>query len=162
MLQGLARNGQLGEFNYLSTVSGGGFIGSWLTAWIYRAGPNAISELGRPRPVNDKGEPTPLKPEPKPVDNLRVYSNYLTPRKGLLSADTWTLIAVYVRNLLLNWLVFLPAIMTALMLPRIWAALVSNVETARHPKVYLAVGILGVVAGGVSLVGIVLNLPSIG
>jgi hypothetical protein len=162
LLQGLARNGQLGEFNYLSTVSGGGFIGSWLTAWIYRAGTNAISELGRPRPVSAKGEPTPLQPEPKPVDNLRVYSNYLTPKKGLLSADTWTLIAVYLRNLLLNWLVFLPAIMTALMLPRIWAALVSDVETARHPSLYLVVGILGVVAGGVSLVGIMRNLPSIG
>src|ERR1700674_4191428 len=31
VLQGLARNGQLGEFSFLSTVSGGGFIGSWLT-----------------------------------------------------------------------------------------------------------------------------------
>ena len=162
VLQGLARNGRLGEFNYLSTVSGGGFIGSWLTAWICRAGDKAISELGRPRPVNDKGEPTPLKPEPTPIDNLRIYSNYLTPRKGLLSADTWTLVAVYLRNLLLNWLVFLPAIMTALMLPRIWAALVFTIEGARHPTVYLIVGTLGVVAGGVSLLGIVRNLPSIG
>jgi len=162
VLQGLARNGQLGEFHYLSTVSGGGFIGSWLTAWIHREGPKAISELGRRRPVNEKGEPTPLNPEPKPVDNLRVYSNYLTPRTGLLSADTWTLIAVYLRNLLLNWLVFLPAIMTALMVPRIWAALVSNVEVAKHPSLYLLVGALGVFAGGVCLLGIVMNLPSIG
>lgn len=162
VLQGLARNGQLGEFNFLSTVSGGGFIGSWLTAWIHRAGIGAITELGRPRPVNKKGDPTPLSPEPKPVENLRVYSNYLTPRKGLLSADTWTLVAVYLRNLILNWLVFLPAIMTALMVPRIWSALVSNVEAERHPSLYLWVGIAGVIAGGVSLVGIVLNLPSIG
>jgi len=162
VLQGLARNGQLGEFDFLSTVSGGGFIGSWLTAWIHRAGIDAITELGRPRPVNKEGEPTPLNPEPKPVENLRVYSNYLTPRKGILSADTWTLIAVYLRNLLLNWLVFLPAIMFALMVPRIWAAIVSNVEVEKHPSLYLWVGILGVVAGGVSLVGIMLNLPSIG
>src|SRR6266436_1554676 len=161
VLQGLARNGQLGEFSFLSTVSGGGFIGSWLTAWIHRAGIGAITELGRSRPVNKKGEPTPLNPEPQPVENLRVYSNYLTPRKGLLSVDTWTLIAVYLRNLILNWLVFLPAIMTALMVPRIWAALVSNVEAARHPSLYMLVGILGVLAGGVCLVGILLNLPSI-
>src|SRR5882757_3969199 len=26
------------QFNYLSTVSGGGYIGSWLSAWIARAG----------------------------------------------------------------------------------------------------------------------------
>src|SRR5216117_690155 len=38
ILQGLARSRLLDKFDYLSTVSGGGFIGSWLTAWIYRAG----------------------------------------------------------------------------------------------------------------------------
>jgi hypothetical protein len=41
---------------------------------------------------------------------LRSYSNYLTPRTGLLSADTWAAIALYVRNLMLNWLVILPAL----------------------------------------------------
>ncbi len=162
VLEGLARNKRLGQFNYLSTVSGGGFIGSWLTAWIHRDEDEALKELGRPRPVNSKGEPTPLKPEPMPIYNLRVYSNYLTPRKGLLSVDSWTLIAVYLRNLLLNWLVFLPAIMTALMLPRIWAALVYDVEGTRRPLVYLTLGILGVVAGALSLFGILRNLPSVG
>ena len=38
VLQGLARSGLLEKFDYLSTVSGGGFIGSWLTAWIKRDG----------------------------------------------------------------------------------------------------------------------------
>jgi hypothetical protein len=33
-LQGLARCGLLDKFHYLSTVSGGGYIGSWLSAWI--------------------------------------------------------------------------------------------------------------------------------
>src|SRR5215469_1365488 len=36
VLQGLARYGLLGRFHYLSTVSGGGYIGSWLSAWIHR------------------------------------------------------------------------------------------------------------------------------
>jgi hypothetical protein len=39
VLQGLARCGLLDKFHYLSTVSGGGYIGSWLSAWINR-GPN--------------------------------------------------------------------------------------------------------------------------
>ena len=34
ILQGLARHGLLGGFDYLSTVSGGGFVGGWLSAWI--------------------------------------------------------------------------------------------------------------------------------
>src|ERR1044071_720415 len=38
VLQGLARCGLLDKFHYLSTVSGGGYIGSWLGAWINRAG----------------------------------------------------------------------------------------------------------------------------
>src|SRR6185436_18326464 len=36
ILQGLARHGLLQRFDYLSTVSGGGFIGGWLSAWIAR------------------------------------------------------------------------------------------------------------------------------
>ena len=31
-----SNTGLLGAFDYLSTVSGGSFIGSWLTSWIYR------------------------------------------------------------------------------------------------------------------------------
>src|SRR5271155_6258701 len=37
-LQALADHRLLGQFDYLSTVSGGGYIGSWLTAWIKRVG----------------------------------------------------------------------------------------------------------------------------
>jgi hypothetical protein len=127
ILQGLARCGLLDKFDYLSTVSGGGFIGSWLTAWIHReeAQPGKL-------PVNKVAarlaDPPsdPFKPEPPQLFKLRVYANYLTPRKGLLGVDTWTLVAVYLRNLFLNWLVFVPVIMALLMLPRIWFAFVQS------------------------------------
>src|SRR5438270_359548 len=33
VIQGLARMGLLHHFDYLSTVSGGGFLGGWLSAW---------------------------------------------------------------------------------------------------------------------------------
>ena len=36
VLQALAECGLLTRFDYLSTVSGGGYIGSWLSAWIWR------------------------------------------------------------------------------------------------------------------------------
>src|ERR1051325_427837 len=35
-IQGLAEHGLLSQFDYLSTVSGGGYIGSWLSAWTTR------------------------------------------------------------------------------------------------------------------------------
>src|SRR5262245_41406917 len=36
VLQALAKHGLLERMDYLSTVSGGGYIGSWLTSWIHR------------------------------------------------------------------------------------------------------------------------------
>ncbi len=120
VLQGLARHGLLDQFHYLSTVSGGGYVGSWLTSWIHRKeqeqGPGkgleaVIAELANPQSSK-------LDPEPQPMKYLRQYSNYLTPHLGWLSADTWTLIATYLRNLFINWLVWLPLLSAVLLLPR--------------------------------------------
>jgi hypothetical protein len=164
VLQGLARCGLLEKFDYLSTVSGGGFIGSWLTAWIHRAGEvcqklhpenqdpkqglkEVIKELNKQHP--------PLEPEPKPLYNLRVYANYLTPKKGLMSADSWTLIAIYLRNLFLNWCVFIPGIMAFLLLPRIWLAFVKSSRLT--PETCL---IVGFISGVIALSYISLSLPS--
>jgi hypothetical protein len=99
----------LAQFNYLSTVSGGGYVGSWLAAWIARAGyPEVWRKLNGRRHHPDE--------EPGEIAWLRAYSNYLTPQLGLFSADTWAAIALYVRNLILNWLVILPALCILLFL----------------------------------------------
>jgi hypothetical protein len=120
ILQGLARHGLLEQFDYLSTVSGGGFIGGWLTAWIHRAGiKNVMTGLSAP-------PPSPIEPEPNPVNHLRVFSNYLSPRPGMLSADTWTLLATVGRNLLLTWMVFVPVLLVILMVPRLAAVFVRH------------------------------------
>lgn len=107
--------GLLGVFDYLSTVSGGGFIGSWLTSWIYRSShhdEHGNSQRGLPKVADalarsvqqDKidNSTEELRAEADEVTFLRRYSNYLTPRVGLMSADTWTVIAIYLRNFLLN------------------------------------------------------------
>ena len=113
VLTGLARHKLLGKFDYLSTVSGGGYIGSWLSAWMkYEGAPTVQAQLGAM-----SGEK--LQPDPEPVRHLRAYSSYLTPALGMLSADTWTLIATMVRNLLLNWIVVVPLMLAALLLPRL-------------------------------------------
>lgn len=120
IVQGLARYGMLDKFDYLSTVSGGGYLGSWLSAWIHRARMPAVITALKNEPEKRK-----LQPEPEPVRHLRSYSNYLNPQLGFLSADTWTLVAIVVRNLLLNWLVLIPIIAAALLLPRIVVAVVQ-------------------------------------
>ena len=50
---------------------------------------------------------------------------FLDPRTGLLSADVWTLGGTMFRNLLVNWMVLVPLIATAAMLPRIYLGLLG-------------------------------------
>lgn len=156
ILQGLARYGLLERFDYLSTVSGGGFIGGWLTAWIHREEDLQPGQLPVSKVAARLADPPddPLEPEPDPVYNLRTYANYLTPRKGLLSVDTWTLVAVYLRNLLLNWMVFVPVIIACLMLPRIWVAFLKSAYLS--PTILLWTGFAGAL---IALIYIGLNLP---
>ncbi|PYS77613.1 MAG: hypothetical protein DMF70_16335, partial [Acidobacteria bacterium] len=87
--------------------------------------------------------------------NLRVYANYLDPKKGLMSADSWTLIAIYMRNLFLNWCVFIPAIMAFLLLPRLWVAIVKTPYLDAH-----TFALIGFISGVIALSYISLGLPS--
>src|SRR5216683_6307197 len=117
-IQALAQKGILAGFDYLSTVSGGGYIGGWLTAWKQRE--KGIEEIiPNLRPV----APAPAPGTVDPVQHLREYNSYLTPKLGLLSTDTWTLAATIGRNMILNWLVLVPILMFGLMIPRLVLAL---------------------------------------
>ena len=128
VIQGLAGRGLLDKFDYLSTVSGGGYIGGWLSAWSKRnkGGLAAVVEqlkpgMKRPQPAAATHElPAPNEAPPiDPIQHLRDYNSYLTPKQGALSADTWTLAATIVRNMMLNWMVLIPLLMAALMVPRL-------------------------------------------
>ena len=45
VVQSLAEHGLLDKFDYLSTVSGGGYLGSWLSGWIAREKVKEIERL---------------------------------------------------------------------------------------------------------------------
>lgn len=98
-----AERALLGRFHYLSTVSGGGYIGSWLSAWLSRQPFDEVLPQLAGRPDGPDVEPT-------PIENLRRDSNYLTPKVGLASADTWAAGSIVVRNLVLIWLLVLSAL----------------------------------------------------
>ncbi|MBS0169183.1 MAG: patatin-like phospholipase family protein [Nitrospira sp.] len=119
VLQSLAKLQLLDKFDYLSTVSGGGYIGSWLTAWMHRhpEGVNGVMDDLSNQPKNGATEAPPA------VRWLRNYSNYLTPHLGFFSADSWTLLGIYLRNLTLNWMVLLPLLIFPLLVPRLMIAL---------------------------------------
>jgi len=186
VLQGLARAGVLHRFHYLSTVSGGGYIGAWLTAWIHRCfeqhapssrtpalldglcravamrpgGPSATAATPDANPEVPGGPLTGATglgaddpPEPPEVAYLRRFTNYLTPRTGAFSVDTWTLVVVYLRNLLLNWLVVLPLVGALIAVPHVIAAALATVvatdaavlATVLLPPVVLVVALAGFV-----------------
>ena len=119
VLQALADLKLLYRIDYLSTVSGGGYIGGWLAAWIKREGSfRKVQRLLSAYRVDLEDDI-----ESMPIRSLRTYSNYLTPRLGLFSGDTLAMVAIYLRNLLLNQSVIVGLLATLLLLPR--AILVS-------------------------------------
>lgn len=150
VLQSLARLGLLDKFDYLSTVSGGGYIGSWLTAWIHRHshGLNGVVDDLNNASRTDTGEASP------PVRWLRNYSNYLSPHLGLFSADSWTLLGIYLRNLHLNWMVLLPLLMMPLLAPR-WIIVWSQLNTDQSRLSGWAIPTLLVVGLGLAVVALI-------
>ena len=148
VLQSLARRGVLRYVDYLSTVSGGGYVGSWLTALSHRrfaanrVGPGAAEKESSDAPLrfDEKGYSklqerlawtagtdgaNSNKREDRAVRFLREFSNYLTPKLGLFSGDTWALFSIYVRNALLNQLVLLFALSVLLLTPRLLSPLLD-------------------------------------
>src|SRR5712664_49936 len=222
VIQGLAARKLLHKFDYLSTVSGGGYIGAFLTAWVQREGyADVISGLadrtediisgvriksenfvhatesvilgscGKPEKVNTETESSPehsdqnqsLIAEPPrapieknvtqapeirtddsnsheseankedeqfaPLQHLRRYSSYLTPHKGLISSDTLTIIALYLRNLLLNWFVLLPVMLIGILAVKLFAVLIWVSPPA--PEIVGALGIVTITAVGLAV-----------
>lgn len=87
LLQGLARHGLLGGFHYLSTVSGGGYVGGFWSAWRSRG---------------DRPEVFPASSgsaEPREIHHLREFGNFLRPRLNLVSFETGRLVASVVAAL---------------------------------------------------------------
>jgi hypothetical protein len=78
ILQGMARLDLFRQFDYLSTVSGGGYLHQCIATWIHRDSLARVNEALDPIP----NEPTKKNPRflpPEPLSWLRRYSNYLTP-----------------------------------------------------------------------------------
>jgi hypothetical protein len=105
VLQALAHHGMLRSVDYLSTVSGGGFIGSCLSAVLSRPGSTSDGDdfpLGF-RPGHD---------EPLATSFLRDSGRYLAPGGGL---DEVRIPTVIIRGALINLLTLLPYILLAVL-----------------------------------------------
>ncbi|MBV8318700.1 MAG: patatin-like phospholipase family protein [Planctomycetaceae bacterium] len=172
-LQGLAGLKLLRFFDVLSTVSGGGYAGGWLATWMRREGdpvnveyqldPSRIGQKSATRGprLTEAGDglvgliEQVVDEEPEPVCHLRRYSSYLNPRPGMLSADTWTVVAIYFRNVLINLLVLLPVVLTLVLVVRLLFWSYGWVSLNGHPWVFVTLFAVGV---GASLVALVVNI----
>ena len=104
------------------------------SAWVARVGYATVWN----RLVGRRDHPD---EEPGEIGWLRAYSNYLTPKLGLFSADTWTAIALFARNLILNWLVILPAL--CLLLFAIKLAIAGAFWTSDRRNLLIALAVIG-------------------
>ncbi|HEX8475237.1 MAG TPA: patatin-like phospholipase family protein [Pyrinomonadaceae bacterium] len=145
LLQGLHEQGLLRVFDYISTVSGGGYLGGWWSAWLRRnpdeqrnghdifPPPERImsasdvlyqgqtEKRGKgTRAVNEEVAEDLLSAGNDPIHHLRLFANYLTPRKGALSSDTWRAAAVISRDLVLTWVILLPLLIAAVLVGKIY------------------------------------------
>lgn len=103
ILQALAEKGLLQKFDYLSTVSGGGYIGSWLAALTRRLTKELkCSFEGVEKALSPRKYEPDRRSEPSVLHWLRLYSNYLTPHTGVASGDTWAMLGTWMRNVFLN------------------------------------------------------------
>ncbi len=94
LLQSLARNDSFKRFDYLSTVSGGGYIGSCLTSLLQ----SEKAGVGKEQfPFRFDGQT-----ERAEVAHLRKHREYLAPRFGLLRTGAWRLLSTYLVGLLLS------------------------------------------------------------
>jgi hypothetical protein len=118
VIQALAEQKLLQKFDYLSTISGGGYIGGWLSLFIKRYGGGQVAKAETELCSGDG------KLEHAAIRFLRSYSNYLTPRAGL-SKDSLVAVATYLRNLLLNLVILIALIGGILILPIIAAQLAT-------------------------------------
>ncbi len=96
VLQGLSRRGLLPQVDYLSSVSGGGYIGSCLT-WLRAQIPFSSNVGIGSAPLKNK--------QGTVLDWLRAHGNYLINGKGY---SGWTLGAAILAGTLLNLVVLLP------------------------------------------------------
>lgn len=152
VLQALAETGLLPHVDILSTVSGGGYIGAFFTSWMQRDGLRATDFQQRLSPEASRD---PDDPKQKPIRFLRQFSNYLTPKLGTFSLDTWTLVAIYIRNVLLNQITLLASLGALLMLPRL-AGVLPTVQSRDTAWILVATALLVM-----SVVSVAVNLRSV-
>jgi hypothetical protein len=119
VMQELRSQGLLDQVDYLSTVSGGGYIGGWFMSNRLRRGEEKKDEF-----LDDGHEA---------VRHLRRFGRYLTPQSGFLSADTWTALSIWLRNTVALQVLLLLFLMLVMLIPYAGLPLFDLISGASLP-----------------------------
>ena len=140
VLEALKEMKVLPQIDYLSTVSGGGYIGSWLTT-------NCLRNGGWGWTAKEKLWDTSIR-------HLHKYSNYLSPQLGFFSADSWSIATIWIRNTMLIQTTIVLALIVLFLLPQLSLDLFVKWPGAEDYRfvTFLLFG-LGVVGGAGNLLG---------
>ncbi len=159
VLEALKKFDLLRQVDYLSTVSGGGYIGAWLSANCKRTADRLAKAKDTPENKNELDGGSiehdwlcPKADWKKSIDHLRRYSNYLSPKLSLLSADTWSMGIIWLRNTLPVQLLIIFTIACLLLVPRVIFWIFKNYS---HHDVWNYVTLYLLIFAGI---GMVINL----
>lgn len=108
--QVLAKRGILAQVDYLSTVSGGGYFGAFLSSYLNDKDRQKVGLEPGKLPFAEAGQP-----EPTPIRQLRNHSKYLL-EGGLLGQARALGLVLF--GILINLLTLLPVLLLALALTR--------------------------------------------
>ncbi len=115
LLEGLHRLNLLPLFDYVSTVSGGGYVGSFWSEWLARQQERIAAiersvgcDDGHPQIPPDELFPSHRDIGSGPQDridspqerHLREFGGFLAPRWGFFEVETWTAVVVLISGLL--------------------------------------------------------------
>jgi hypothetical protein len=145
----------LHQFEYLSTVSGGGYIGCWLSTWLFEERTKRATATGRTggakgldanevvvalnqrlTDVADGDGRIRDHEEFESISNLRRDSHYLAPSLSAISPDLWSDIAGVVRNLCLNWILLVPPMFLSVLVTKALAYAFIEAGNVTHQSVW--------------------------
>ena len=123
LLQSMASLGILQHVHYLSTVSGGGYIGGFWTRWLARrpagdTGGDAHFPIAKPGTAGDQPE----------IRHLREFSRFLLPRPGAFRTEFWAVVMTVLGGLLPSLVAALAVICLA------WATWIYGVHILLSPE----------------------------
>lgn len=113
VMQALAKEDVLNKMDYLSTVSGGGYIGSSLSWWLQQGSGVGCGPANFPFGTDQQPDTKTDTPSQRRLRYLRQHGNYLTPGEGITLLSG---VAIVLRAILLNLAVWLPVLIVIMML----------------------------------------------